>query len=48
MQSSHCELSRTVGPSIGGFLSRPEENFPEITQRYPILRDVGRSRPALP
>ena len=29
-----------LGPTLGGYLSRPEENFPELTKRYPVLRDV--------
>lgn len=29
-----------LGPTLGGYLSRPEENFPELSKRYPLLRDV--------
>ncbi len=42
-RKSFCILliSRTVGPSVGGFLSRPEENIPGLTKKFPILREVG-------
>ena len=32
---------RTIGPTIGGYLSRPEENMPALTRLFPILREVG-------
>ena len=32
---------RTVGPTIGGYLSKPEENIPSLTKSFPILREVG-------
>ncbi|KAK8798091.1 hypothetical protein WA171_005616 [Blastocystis sp. BT1] len=32
-------ISSTVGPSVGGFLSRPEENIPGLTKKFPILRE---------
>lgn len=34
-------LRRTVGPTLGGYLSKPEENFPGLAKQFPILRDVA-------
>lgn len=32
-------ISSTVGPTLGGFLSKPEENFPKLAIQFPILRE---------
>ncbi|OAO17306.1 zinc induced facilitator-like 2 protein [Blastocystis sp. ATCC 50177/Nand II] len=32
-------ISSTVGPTLGGYLSKPEENFPGLAKQFPILRD---------
>ena len=39
---------RTVGPTLGGFLSKPEENFPKLAIQFPILREVAASARAHP
>lgn len=33
-------MSRVVGPLVGGFLSKPEENFPSLVHMMPWLRNV--------
>ena len=33
-------MSRIVGPLVGGFLSKPEENFPGLVKLMPWLRKV--------
>ena len=38
-QTTGFAIFQTVG-GIATYLSKPEENFPELTKRYPVLRDV--------
>ena len=33
-------MNRIVGPLVGGFLSKPEENFPALVHLMPWLRKV--------
>ena len=38
--NKYCNYYRIVGPLVGGFLSKPEENFPSLVHLMPWLRKV--------